>query len=531
MVKEKKKKKAKQIKLEKSAKQERWANASLVFRLNATLFFRQLHNMLWLDVVVCVLFILGLAYHTETTVLTLLKDHRAYTQAGAEGLERQSAPGAGRSSGSERAEPKLLAETVLFRDTSHVLYWTAEKPQTHMPPEDILEYLPEKLKKNAPDWMEDVSFGRKLYFTEEQPSLLSRMRSLAYRVSIESSPGWLILESSIGLPAYLFCRGLIVLLILEAFSALISLRRNGRSIARLLRPLQQLTASAQALSASGGRLSPEALQSLTGALDSINVSHLDAGIPLSGFSEELQPLAGAINEMLSRIDEAYREQIRFVSDASHELRTPIAVIQGYADLLSRWGTDDPETMRESIAAIRQEATAMKDMVEQLLFLARGENDFVGLAMAQVNISALVSEVLREIEMIDGGHQFSAAIEPFVMVEGDDGLLKQLLRILVDNSIKYTPAEGKIILRVEKRDGAQAAVIVQDEGVGIPDHAIPHIFDRFYRADESRTRETGGSGLGLSIAKWIAQRHHGSIEAMSRDGIGTRMTVLLPIADE
>ena len=148
----------------------------------------------------------------------------------------------------------------------------------------------------------------------------------------------------------------------------------------------------------------------------------------------------------------------------------------------------------------------------------------------VDLSSLGDEVLREVGMIDEGHRFTSDIQPSVVVMGDDGMLKQLMRILMDNSIKYTPAGGEISLRVGIK-GAQATVVVQDEGVGIPETAISSIFDRFYRADESRTRGTGGTGLGLSIAKWIAQRHNGAIEVVSREQIGTRMTVLLPVAEE
>jgi len=261
--------------------------------------------------------------------------------------------------------------------------------------------------------------------------------------------------------------------------------------------------------------------------------------------DDLTPLAAAINEMLARIDEAYRSQIQFVSDASHELRTPIAVIQGYADLLTRWGTNDPETMKESVSAIRQEAAAMNDMVEQLLFLARGDSNFMSMQWNPVDLSALGAEALHEIEMIGEGRRFLGAISPGITVEGDYGMLKQLTRILLDNSVKYTSAGGQITLRVEKRpapittqksapeEGAAgyAALVVQDEGAGIPEEAVPYIFDRFYRTDESRTRNTGGSGLGLAIGKWIAQRHNGLIEVTSRENIGTRMSVLLPLCDD
>ena len=114
------------------------------------------------------------------------------------------------------------------------------------------------------------------------------------------------------------------------------------------------------------------------------------------------------------------------------------------------------------------------------------------------------------------------------IHADVGLIKQAMRILVDNSIKYTPAGGKIRLGVEKRDGA-ARLTVQDEGQGIDAASLPHIFERFYRTDQCRARQTGGTGLGLAIAKWIVDRHGGWFEVTSREGIGTRMTVVLPLA--
>ena len=514
---------------------EKRSKTSLAFRLNATLFFRQLRIIIWLDIMICVLFAAGLLYYTETTLYPLITGNltdRIYLNGG---NVNAGSPGAGRGNGrrpdATGNKPRTFTDgEILYEDASRLLYWVKDQPEALYPPEDLYGYLPEKLIARFPELMINLNTGRWLYYEDSGFSWIEQAGSLIYLVTAECAGGWLAAETYIGLPVFVFIRCFTVILIMEAISVLTALSRNSRSINRMLKPLQVLTASTQALTATGGRLSPEALKRLTGALDSINVSHLDARLPLSGISDELIPLAAAINEMLTRIDEAYREQIRFVSDASHELRTPIAVIQGYADLLSRWGTEDPETMKESIAAIRQEAMAMKEMVEQLLFLARGESDFMSVDWKAVDVSALSSEVIREIEMIDPSHRFSLRAEPSVIVGGDDGLLKQLMRILVDNSIKYTPANGMISLRVEKRDG-QAAIIVQDEGEGIPEEAIPHIFDRFYRADESRTRETGGSGLGLSIAKWIAQRHKGSIEVMSREKIGTRMTVLLPLYGE
>ena len=272
----------------------------------------------------------------------------------------------------------------------------------------------------------------------------------------------------------------------------------------------------------------EELKALAGKLDEINATHLDRRIDLPGTQKELKTLAQAINAMLDRINEAYRSQMRFVSDASHELRTPIAVIQGYANLLNRWGKDYPATRQEAIDAIRQEADSMKELVEQLLFLARGDNDSMHIEMETFDLTEVAAEVLKETGMIDQTHTFSARWEGAVPVCADVGLTKQALRILVDNSIKYTPAGGHITLSAALRDG-MARLSVQDEGQGIDAGSLPHVFDRFYRTDQSRDRRTGGTGLGLSIAKWIVDRHGGWFEVVSREGVGTRISFLLPSA--
>ncbi|MCL1805366.1 MAG: ATP-binding protein [Clostridiales bacterium] len=488
---------------------KRKTKSSLSFRLNAILFIRQLRIMLLLDVVICVLFSAGFLYCIDAGVIPLLSDNMA-----------QPPQSSGRARPSQPAARVYADGEILRSEGNCVVRWAQTQPKSF--------HLPEGVVRRLPGPVRNLHYGRHV-FADSAPGVSpeEQLMSLTYTLSIDYEGGWLVAETPIGLPVFIFSRCLAIIMAIQGLTLLINLGRNGKSIRRTLKPLQELTATTQALTAKGGRLSPEALKRLTGALDSINVSHLDARLPLSGISNELKPLAEAINEMLTRIDDAYRSQVQFVSDASHELRTPIAVIQGYADLLTRWGTEDPETMRESIAAIRQEATAMKELVEQLLFLARGDRDFINGEWKAVNVSALGEDVRREIEMIDGAHRFTGEITPGVVVQGNEGMLKQLMRILIDNSIKYTPANGQVILRVEVKED-KAAIVVQDEGTGIPAEAVAHIFDRFYRADESRTRNTGGAGLGLSIAKWIAQRHNGQIEVVSREGIGTRMTVLLPL---
>jgi signal transduction histidine kinase len=231
--------------------------------------------------------------------------------------------------------------------------------------------------------------------------------------------------------------------------------------------------------------------------------------------------------MLSRLDASYADQARFVSDASHELRTPIAVIQGYANILSRWGTEDPETLRESIEAIKSEAESMKQLVNQLLFLARGDSESMQLDWKSLDMSQLIAEAIREELMIDMAHQYKTTLAEEIFIEGDAGLIKQLFRIIADNSIKYTPAGGRIDIRLYKNADDNVILEIQDDGIGIPADVLPHIFDRFVRAEASRARNTGGAGLGLSIALWITERHGGHLEVLSREGIGTRFTAVLP----
>ena len=349
-----------------------------------------------------------------------------------------------------------------------------------------------------------------------------------YTVELVSSAGTpYAISLDIQGPVAVLSLALRVLLICQALSLVCNLFKNAGTIKKTLKPIQELAAAASRLG-SGSAMSPEELKALAVKLDQINATHLDQRISVPGTQKELQTLAAAINAMLDRINAAYRSQMRFVSDASHELRTPIAVIQGYANLLNRWGKDDPETRQEAIDAISAEAASMKELVEQLLFLARGDNESMHVEFEDFDLTAVAAEVLRETEMIDQTHQFSARWEENVTIHADIGLIKQAMRILVDNSIKYTPAGGHIRLGVEKRDGT-ARLTVQDEGQGIDAESLPHIFERFYRTDQSRARQTGGTGLGLAIAKWIVDRHGGWFEVTSREGIGTRMTVVLPLA--
>ena len=256
------------------------------------------------------------------------------------------------------------------------------------------------------------------------------------------------------------------------------------------------------------------------------IGQIDIDGRLSTGDKDLQGLESAINDLLDRMQAAYRQQAQFVSDASHELRTPIAVIQGYVKMLDRWGKDDEKVLEESIAAIKTETGHMKTLVEQLLFLARGDSGRQQMNPEAMDLAALMGEVLEEYRMIDQAHEWrQGRLEP-AMVNADPALIKQAARVLVDNAARYTPEGGSIRLSAG-REGECAWFEVQDGGIGISAEDVPRIFDRFFRADPARARQNGGTGLGLSIARWIVERHGGHFEVLSRPGLGTRIRVALP----
>ena len=311
-----------------------------------------------------------------------------------------------------------------------------------------------------------------------------------------------------------------VLLGLQFIGILIAYQSEKRRVREILTPLYELAAQAEALSQM--EFGEDKYRLIEDA-----VSHLgaDDGARLKLGDSDLAGVEAAINNLLTRIRESNRQQARFVNDASHELRTPIAVISGYADMLARWGKDDEKVLNESIAAIRTETQRMKHLVEQLLFLARGDAGRTQLQKEDVSLNALMREAYEESLMIDEAHvyRFTEA-EPDVTVQADPGLLKQAVRILLDNAAKYTAAGDEILLRTGRDDNGRPFLQVQDTGIGMARADVEHMFERFYRADEARSVE--GTGLGLSIAKWIVDKHGGHFEVLSREDIGTRIRIVL-----
>lgn len=293
---------------------------------------------------------------------------------------------------------------------------------------------------------------------------------------------------------------------------------------KMLSPLNKMAVTATELTeaAHQSAYNFDDIESAIGSIDPVS-----SDIRISTGNRDLKRLEEAINDLLDRMRSAYKSQSRFVSDASHELRTPIAVIKGYADMLDRWGKSDEKILDESIAAIKNESENMNRLVEQLLFLARGDNGRQPVNMTDFSLSDMIREVHSEAEMIDPDHEYKVEIKEEIQICADISMMKQTARILCDNAKKYTPKGNSITLRVFSNANGESCFEVQDTGIGIEEKDIPLIFDRFFRSDPARSRETGGTGLGLSIAKWIVERHSGHFEVISYKDIGTRITVCLP----
>ena len=317
-----------------------------------------------------------------------------------------------------------------------------------------------------------------------------------------------------------------LLLVLEALS-LLGIFSDIRRVRRRLKPLNALALRAEALG-SKDIIDASKIESLEQAIERAGVDspQVSTGV------EDLASIEVALNGLLRQMQEAKLQQIRFVSDASHELRTPIAVIQGYVNMLDRWGKDDRAVLEESIAALKVEGAHMQELVEQLLFLARGDSGRNVLERVPVNLAALVLEVVDESAMIDSEHDYmlgfgrEAAEDARYVVIGDASMLKQSIRVMVQNAARYSPAGTAVTLGVSA-DEESVSYSVRDEGIGMTPEEATHVFERFWRADAARDVSKEGTGLGLSIARWIVERYGGTIDLVSREGVGSRFTVRIP----
>jgi signal transduction histidine kinase len=237
-----------------------------------------------------------------------------------------------------------------------------------------------------------------------------------------------------------------------------------------------------------------------------------------------------LNQALARLDSNLRQMRQFHADASHELRTPLTIMRGEVEVALRTSRT-PEEYQRVLASVLEEMNRVSAIVEHLLLLARADSGQILIERAPVSIDALLEELHPQAVLLAGRKEITVTLEKEgpVMVLGDSDKLRQLFLNLIDNAIKYTPEGGQVRLRV-RGDSGFAVVSVEDTGIGIAPEDVPHIFDRFFRADRARSREMGGTGLGLAICQWIIDGHHGWIDVQSTLGEGSCFTVYIPRVD-
>ena len=273
------------------------------------------------------------------------------------------------------------------------------------------------------------------------------------------------------------------------------------------------------------------VEKMTGIARRIEVGDLHERVPVPRAQDELQKLALTFNEMIERLEKSFARQRRFVADASHELRTPVAAIRSMTDVtLASSAPVLPEEYRAVLHDVNVEAERLGRLISDLQLLARVDENKMSLEREVVRLDRLVADVAATMELLATEKNITLSVEADAPapVLGDEARLIQVIMNLVDNAVKYTGEGGSVTLRVHVKDGS-VSLSVSDAGIGIEQEHLEHIFERFYRVDPSRSLVAGGTGLGLSIVEWVVRAHTGTISVVSKAGQGSTFTVQLPLA--
>lgn len=271
------------------------------------------------------------------------------------------------------------------------------------------------------------------------------------------------------------------------------------------------------------------LSRVAAAAREIDVKTLDRRLPTRAVDDELNHVVRAFNETLARLQHSVADMRQFSAALAHELRTPLAVLRGEIELgLSRSPIDDRG--RRAAASQIEEIDKLNRLIDHILTLARAESGQIRLTFAPVDVGDLAASLVEQLETVAESRTIDLRCERAnrVVVSADAGWLERLLLNLLDNALKFTKEGGHVLLRVS-REGDRARIDVKDTGIGMSRDVSEHAFERFFRADFARSSATAGAGLGLSLVRWIVDRHHGTIAVDSRLGEGSTFTITLPMA--
>jgi heavy metal sensor kinase len=264
----------------------------------------------------------------------------------------------------------------------------------------------------------------------------------------------------------------------------------------------------------------------------ITSRNLSERLPVVHTGDELERLATDLNRMIERLEESFQQINRFSADASHELRTPLTVLQGELESIARNSSNLPGEIRDTIGSALEETQRLAKIVENLLAISRLEAGDARKQRERLDFAELARNTADQMRLLAEEkhiHLDCNGAEP-VEVDADPARLKQVVVNLLDNAIKYTPESGRVSISVTKQDG-RAVFEIADTGIGISPDDLPHIFDRFYRADKARSRQMGGTGLGLSIVRSICLAHEGQVKVESIEGQGSVFHIQLPLAKD
>lgn len=425
----------------------------------------------------------------------------------------------------------LLTHGILFMATFFLLYMYTEKESFDQKASDIISSIHETgaLECVNPYYLQGISL--KVIETETnkevyndinfRPALREALFGRIY-FNDKSDMNTLVIKESCNIiindinyiarfqydmtGSYFKCISLLwKLVLLYLLIVILIIQKGKKSDIKLFEPIRIMSATANRLT--------------------VNNLHSER-LNVEGTKNELKDLASVINAMLGIIETSYECQKQFVSDASHELRTPIAVIQGYANLLGRWGTTNEEVLHESIEAIQNEARSMQDLVEKLLFLSRHDKKTLKLSKKRFNMRPVIEDMVKETKLVAANRVIRCPIMEDVIIYGDQQSLKQAIRIFVDNAVKYSHDGDEISILCQKVN-EDCVITIQDNGIGMTRNDVDHIFDRFYRSDYVRNQNISGHGLGLSLAKLIILAHTGKIKVRSQFKKGTSFIITLP----